>query len=336
MTRSTGDAPQVSGVWAWRVWLGAALLFTCEVLLWRDVAGHSAGTWLALAGGYVLVASLALDLVVRYRIRDAVGFMALAVIVSALVALLLTPHSTLTVMPEHLFSRVLGAYGVMALSAFGLLALMWGGAAGRLRWVALAYATAGGLLVGVWAHSAHELSAWSATAATLEGLIGWNLAGGAGLAVGGAGLARRERPAAEALCFAGRGWAIIGLLIALIVFAGIATERYQGAELTGAGGLALVGWLALWFEHNAKSRPIFDRMRPRIPPAASYMALLLLLYGGGLWAGWHVPVDTVDGLPPVTVLELGFVALGFGWLPVLSVWIAARALERESRKINPF
>lgn len=336
MTRSTGEARRISGAWAWRVWLGAALLFTCEIMLWRDVTGHDAATWLLLAGGYVLIASLALDFAARYRVRDAAGFMALAVVVAALTALLLTPHSTLTVLPEHLFSRVVGAYGVTALCAFGLMASVWGGANANRRGLALvlAYATAGGLLAGVWARSGHELSAWSANPATLEALIGWHLVGGAALALTGVWLARRGRPAAEALRFDMRGWAIIGLLIALIVFAGIVAERYDGAALIGAGGLAFVGWLALWYEHNAKTRPLLERLR-QLPPLPPYqVALLLALYGGALWAGWHVPADTVDGLPPVTVLELGFVALGFGWLPFLSVWIAARALERESRRLD--
>ncbi len=328
MTNSTGS------VWLWRGWFGIALWLACEGVLWRSVA-HPPLDWLVMAAGYALISMAALDFVVRYRARDAIGLMALTVCIVPLIGLLIAPHNTLSALPEHLFSRVVGAYGLMLLGVFGLLAFLLGGGTASVRRLAFAYSIGMGFLAGVWSHAAHSLSNWGDFPARLSDVMLVYALIGSGVVLGGAILARRAPlPPAPSFQLSARGWVLVALGLVLILLLQIVREAYTGPDLLGVAIVSVLGWLALWFEREEKGKIFLERLLASPRPSRLSVLIVWACFGVGLALGWQIPPMLEASIPPVTALEVGFVVLGFGWLPFLTVWIAAHALEREARRLD--
>src|SRR5512134_3791736 len=109
-----------------RLLLAALLAYGSEVLVWTNPPGRPLLEWLLFAPGYLVLASILLDFVVRYRVRDLFGVLILAGFYSLSAALLLNPESMLIDMPRTLVTRVMGAHGLLAAEMIGLFLALTG------------------------------------------------------------------------------------------------------------------------------------------------------------------------------------------------------------------
>jgi hypothetical protein len=328
MTLSTGNC------WLWRIGFSAALAVAYEGVLWRAVE-RSPLDWLILVVAYGLVGIAALDVLVRYRVRDVIGLMALSACVAPIIALLVSPQHTLVLLPAHLFSRVLGAYGLMTLGVFGLMGFLLSGKSTSIWRLALGYSLGISVLVGVWIPAAHRFAHWGSTPAQPTHVILLYVVTGFSLLLYGFALTHnRARPSVEAFLLSARGWVIVALGLMLILLLQISHDAYTGLDILSVGAMVLLGGLALWYERVDRGKIFMERLLIASPPSIIQLGSVWASVGVGLLLGWQIPPLLDAPIPPVTVLEVGFVLLGFGWMPFLTVWIAARALERESRRLD--
>ena len=113
--------------WLLRGLLALLLMLAVEVLFWNDPGGRALVEWPIWLGGYLILATIALDLLVRYRVRDVWGVMVVVGIVCVLNGLFLNPQSALAEGAQSLLSRSLGAYWFISLEMMGLFLALIGG-----------------------------------------------------------------------------------------------------------------------------------------------------------------------------------------------------------------
>ena len=132
--------------WLVRALLAVWLLFASEILLWANPPGRTLTEWAILIVGYLALAALLLDLLVRFRVRDVFGLLALAGVCGLLVSLLLNPATALADVPRTWATRVLGANSLLGLAGLAGFLQLTAGASRRL----LLAGGVVGLLWGLW------------------------------------------------------------------------------------------------------------------------------------------------------------------------------------------
>lgn len=309
--------------WLWRVWFGGLLIVGCEIIFWRSPLERSLVDWVRLAIGYSVIGAVGLDVLARYRVRDLAGVMATALLLAPLIALVLTNENTLVSLPTHLFSRVLGLHGIGVLWAFAVWVGLWDNGY-SLRWFGVVSAVFG-ILTALWLRVADGFMYWSASPAYLiQAMLIYALVGGL-IGVGGYLARRSSPPTSDEMVLSPLEWSAILLIgLGLMIWGGV-PER-QG--LIGVLILGGWGWLIVWFEHDAKNQPLLARLFAQSPPDMSRIISLWLIGGVGLALGWFIPLNVEAGVSPVGVLEIAIVLFGFGWMPCLTLWVAARTVSR--------
>lgn len=328
--------PQPRGaVWSLRLLLAVALAYTSEVLLWPDPLRRTPGDLALMAVGYLLLAVLALDLLARFRVRNLTGAMLVVLIVALLVGLLLHPDRALLDFPRNLITRVIGGFGIMALEALGLFLALTGGHLPRYRRALLGYSAALGFYAAVWARDSHTLAGWAAAQPDFAAVVALNLSFWLALALSFA-LVRRLAAGVplDALRLSERGLALHIPALTLLLFLRALAGSYTGWEILVT--LVIIGllWAVLWFERTPRGLALLDANLPPRPLAWGWVTAAAALYAAGLLLGWAVPDFDIDGLTPLSVIQLGFLAMGFLWLPVVLTAAAARALDRLERRLD--
>jgi hypothetical protein len=322
-------------LWGGRLLLAVALGFGAEILLWADPLTRTPLDWGMIAVGYLALGTLALDLMIRFRVRDIYGLLMVALILTALNGLILNADKTLIVLPDHLITRVIGAYGLLTLEMIGLFLLL---TAGRNRLYlrrGLLAAFVIGFFGAVWAKDAHTLLNW--TTSTPDFLtVAAACAIGLGLIVliawGLSQLTVEIDPmhfVLSPLSFT----LLVGVLMSLLFIRALGGV-YAGPEVLATLGVVAIGWFTLYGERGEKPRTLMDaHLPPRLPSGIGLLGLLVVFFIG-LGAGWFVPDFNINGFGPVNVLELAFVGIGFTWVPLVLVTLASRSLDRQWRQID--
>ncbi|MFW5748827.1 MAG: hypothetical protein ACOCYT_04355 [Chloroflexota bacterium] len=321
-------------VWSLRGLLALLLIFACEGLLWSDLPGRPA-EWPLLLVGYGVLGTLALDLAARFRIRDVYGAMQVMLVIALLTALLLNPERALSRFPDHLISRTLGAYGLVALLAFGAFLALTSGADPRYRARFAGFGVGFSFFAGIWARDAHTITGWSAQPADLAAVmltLAALIAAALLLVLIAARTGQRMRPPDLRLPPVSL-LALIALLLGLLLFQAVRSQ-YDGAEALTIIGLASLLWTLLWYERRPRGRALLDAHIPPQPIPPGWLALILLVAAGGFVLGWSVPRVTIAGYNPLELVQLGFVMLGFFWLPLVLLASAVTVINRQMRKLN--
>lgn len=311
--------------WRLRLLLALMLLFGSEILLWTDPLGRMAAEWMPLIVGYIVLASLLLDLASRFRARNIFGMLALAGIYGLLSSLLLNPDSTLTDVPRTLFTRVLGAHtfaGLVMLALFlrlttpAQMPLLTGAAAGGLV----------GLGWGTWARWSPTLLRADAPDTPFTGMIALALL--VIVPMLALLLLRRENAPPDLRLQPLGGLGVGVVLIALLVVRALnnAVDMLSFVLIVTLLGFCLV---LLWFLKRKKGRTLLDGIGMASPSLtkllvfiASFAALALASYGLPRGQGAQDPVFLI------TVLLTAF---GIAWLPGVSLALGAQAVARQVR-----
>lgn len=325
----------VRGVWALRVLLALAFAFGGEILIWPDPFERDMVEWLIAFVGYVTVATFALDLAARYRIRDVYGVMNVVLVSALLLGFLVHPARALVDFPDHLVTRVVGATGIVTLEGFGLFLALIGGSVGRYRRNLWGFSFALGFYGALWARHGHTLESWSSQEPSLASVA---LMAGALIAmmVALAGWVERrpEVVAAPDLRLSQKGLAILALILASLLFLRIAQSVYVGWDILIALGLMTLAWAVLYFERGDRGRSLLDRHLPPRPMPLPWLIVAVLLFAAGLIFGWQLELFDYAGYSPLSLVEIGFLIAGFAWVPLTLLVSASRALNRQSRRIE--
>jgi hypothetical protein len=320
--------------WSLRLLMAMLLMAGCELLLWPVAPDErSLREWLFLLPAYIALATLALDLMARYRARDLYDVMIVAGIVGLLVGLIVNPETALIEFPRTLLTRVMGGYVALSLGMLGLWAVLTAGQFPRYRLLLLGYAVFGGFYWGTWMRWSAAFTDRMAEPVTLERLA---MTGGVFLAlVLGAfalvGLLRRADIPAEAtdmqLPPAGLGILVAVLLVLFLV--GVLEGRVPGGDSLAAI-LALLAFcmMLLWFRRPNKPRQLLDAHLPPEPLSPLWILLAVAVFAAMTAFTYDLSRLEFLGVNQLTLMEWGFTGFGMIWLPIATTFIGLRAVTR--------
>ena len=324
--------------WVLRGLLAALMLFGGELLLWVGPTQTDILEWVLRLIGYGAIATLTLDLAARYRIRDVYGVMLVILTAASLTALLVNPNGALNILPDHIITRTIGAYGAILLEAIGLWLLFTRGDHALYRRRALGFSLPIGIFAAIWARDAHQLAGWTTdTPDLLAVMIGIGIMIGVILAFV-ISLYRQPKTETEAetpkmMILSQREFAALSVVLVSVGFNRILQDAYGGGEFLVLA-LVFIAWVVLWFERSDKGRTL---LKPHFPlqrvPWQTIIGMIGLFYAGLIF-GWLWPSFDFGGYNAMALIEFAFLLLGFLWVPLIVIVTAARALDRQSRKIE--
>lgn len=316
-------------VWLLRLLLALSLMFGSEVLLWTEV-GRAWWLWIPLIAGYLALAALLLDFMVRFFVVETFGLLALCGIYSVSAGLVLNPAVALAGMPQTLVSRVMGAQFIGGIAGFLLFLALVRGAPRRIPLLVTSVVV--GAAWGVWVRGYSLLPGLESAPASL-GLL---------LALGGGALlillllrgvvplpddptAVLLSPAAMVGCAA-----VVG---ALLVFWAFRLGTSLATVLTILSLLAFC-IVIVWFQKRRKPGSLLTLPAKPVNWPVWIVASALLLSMGS--AGYLLPPPTdPQQLNPLSVLLLIVTMIGLVWLPAVSIVLGVRAYRTHIRTGRP-
>jgi hypothetical protein len=327
-----GSPSSLLAPWSIRFLLAACLLFGSEILLWTNPPGRDITDWLLLLPGYLALATLLLDLILRYRVRDLTGAMLLAGVYGLLASLLLNPQTALVDLSYTLVTRVMGGHTLLGLEMIGLFLALTGGRRGT-RSLLVAGAGVVGLAWGIWVRWFPVLDARPFGEVALATMLAY---GAGGLIVIyilfrlAAGKSASMTPGDVRLSWRAFGLLVIVLLLLFVV------RLLQGAidvaSLIAIPALLALCLVILWFRKSARQDTLLDGRIPVRP-----LPLVWMLAAGAFFFAMSVlvyslPLIEAANLNQLTLIILGFTAYGMGWLPLICLVLGVRAAARLTRE----
>ncbi len=328
LVRKEGRTPPDPRVWTVRLLFAACLAFASEVVLWTDVT-RPVWMWVPVALGYVAVAALLLDLLVRYRVHELFGAMALMGLYGLCAGLLLNPAVSLEALPEQIVTRVMGTQTVAGFLGLGLLVALL--APSRARLVG-SLAPVLGLAWGVWVRG-YQMRSGDAPVTTTTLIVA--AVGGVLLIVLLWVLAARLPPsdaAPDAMRL--RTSEAAGVAVVFVVLFGLGV--WQGTISRNAISIitviAVYILLMLWFQMQQTPMSLLDgRLPVRFGGVLPVMVGALLFVVAGAFSYQLPPPDPDAELAPFTLLTLFFLVIGAVWLPAVSIVMGVRAYRQTVR-----
>lgn len=321
-------------VWTLRLLLAALLMSGLELLLWPVAPlERPVQDWLLLLPAYVALATLLLDLCVRYRARDLYDVMTIAGVVGLVASLIANPDSSLVEFPLTILTRVMGANVALVLGMFGVWIVLTAAQFARYRWLLLGYAVFGGFYWGTWLRWTPELTGRLAQVSPDEMAV----AGGMFLAVvlfafamlhmlsrnQGAAIttdALRLSPAALVL--------LLVVLLALFVLR--AVEGVIGGDfLALIAGLIALGLTVLWFRRPTKPRQLLDAHVPPHPLPVLWLLPPLVAFIAATALAYSLPRLDLPGASQLTFMIWGFAGFGMLWPMIVTLIVGLRGLYRQ-------
>jgi hypothetical protein len=320
-------------VWYVRLLLAACLLFGSEILLWTNPPGRALAEWPLLIAGYSALATLLLDLMLRYRIHDLTGVMLLAGIYGLLAGLLLNPQTALVDLPHTLVTRVMGGHTLLGLETIGLFLALTGGNRRRARSLLLAGSGVVGLAWGIWVRWFSVLDVRPFGEVSLTTMFVYGIAGIVGIGL----LLRLAASNAASLSpgvlrLSGRAFgalvvALLALLLVRLLQGAIALAALIAIPLLLALCLAI-----LWFRRSDKKGTLLDTRIPLRPLRLLWLLAATAFFFLMGFLAYHLPFVEVANVNQLTLVILGFTAFGMGWLPLVSLVLGVRAAARLTRE----
>jgi hypothetical protein len=316
---------QSFAAWRLRLLLAAMLLFGSEILLWIDPAGRNILDWLLLAIGYIAIASLLLDLAVRFRVRNVFGLLALSGIYGLLNGLLLNPETALADMPRTLFTRVLGAHTFVGLLMLALFLQTSTPRRGNLP-INLVVAALVGFGWGTWARWSATLLRPEAGDTSLTTLL--IIAADVVVVILVLLFLRRSEESPQLRLRAGE-W--IGIMVVLTAFLLLRGLNIQIDTLSLALISTLIAFclVLLWFLKREKGLTLFDGLNTVPVPIKLLAAELIAFVVAGI-VGYGLPRGE-GAQDPLFIITTLFTAFGLAWLPGVSLAMGAQAVARQVR-----
>lgn len=324
----TLSPPNRRGIWLLRVLLAVILAFCSEIVVWSSLLALSPLDWLLLPLAYLGLASVLLELIVRYRVYDFYGMLLLAAVFGVSTSIVLHPQVALADLPRTLVTRVTGQYSLAGLLALGLFLSLTGGVKNRLP--LLLAASVGGLLAGLWTR-------WFPIEAGFGevSLSVMLVAGAVGLVLVAFALTLSLRagsfpPGELRLTF--YEWIALALLTTLLVTVRLLRGQIGGLALTNLPLLLVFFIMILWWARRKRVEHLLEGRVPPHQPQLMVIGLASVLFLSLSAVGYSLPGDA-DGtrVTPYSVLSVGVLVYGLFWLPTLVLVLGIRAYGRQLR-----
>lgn len=315
--------------WGGRLSFGALLLLFSEWIVWQTPTSYNLLEWIALAGIYLAMAAVMLDLIVRLKISE-IGNLLLLGGFYGLVNGTIISHVATSDLPLSLIVRPLSAQPLAfigALAAFQLLTSER--ATGPLHFIITFIV---GLVWGVWVRWFPIISDAPIPAVEIETAV-------AALAIGlvavlvirlvlpPENINRRE----DWLLNPVEGLLAGGILLVTLVVG------YTQRHISGVGlgiVLALLAFmmvtLYITLPARRKESLLAAITPPRKPNPAAWVILIIPFLVAG-WIGYNLP-GSGDSAPQSDLLFGALMGFGIVWLPAVSSVMGVRAFMQLARE----
>lgn len=323
-------------VWLVRLLLAAILMTGSEILLWTRISGRPWWDWLLIAAAYVLIAALLLDVMARWKVRDFAGVVTVAGAYGLLNGLLVNPQTSLTNVPESLVLYVTGAHSLIGLEMLYLFLALTGGHLRHLRGVMAGGALLVGAAWGFWVRWSPEYGEPAAAAVPLETMLLVGLVGiliTAGLARLVYGRVRTVYP--RDVVLPPLHYALIGVALGALLVLRLAQGALDVPAVTLVTILLFLCGAILWFRRQTILPFILDYHLPVFPMRWRWIIPVTALFFWAAVLAYSLPLIGTPAFNIFTVITLGFMLYGVGWLPVISVLQGFRAYVRQAQA-QPF
>lgn len=316
--------------WLVRLLFGAMLMFGAEILVWVNPPGRSVLDWLLLVPGYILLAAVVLDVIVRYRVRDLFGALVVTGFFSLLAALVLNPQYAFAEMPRTFITRVMGAQALLAMEMLGLFLVLTGGGKTSRRLFLL-----GCLIVGIaWGFWVRW---WPPDEGyPLVDLPTMLLCGAVGI-IAITALLFIIAPRTRQLTIDNLRLSRVSLGIVFLLLVGFFVLRLIQTGID-SGGLILTGlllvicWAILWFRERTKGETLLDNCIPIQPPPLPYLLVAFVIFFATAIFAYNLPLIQIEQANQLSLIGVGFTAYGLAWLPTVSLVLGIRAYGRQISK----
>jgi hypothetical protein len=318
----------MQGRWLVRLLLAVILFLGSEILLWSNPLGRSFLEWMLAISGYLLLAVLLLDLMVRCNIRDLFGLISLAGIYGLFNGLLINPYIVFAVVPDTLVTQAMGAHSLLGLEMLVVFLALTGGYQKTLRWLLIGGATVVGLAWGTWARWSSLLPEMVIPVVPQETLLMM----AAGVIVLIFVLLRLAyRYAADltppGVLMSKREWMVFTPLFCLLIF--IRQDFVTTPVLVIIALILGINGAILWFRLDTKLPILLVHHLPIQPlPPVWLLLTTMVLFSTGLFS-YNLPLINPEGIHQLTFVILGFNLYGFAWLPFISMVLGVRAYSRQ-------
>jgi hypothetical protein len=322
-------------LWTSRLLLGFALLFGGEILFWGDPASHTLLDWVLLAAGYVLIAVVLLDVLLRYRVRDLWGAMIVVGIYGVLNGLLLNPERVMADVPRRILSHSLGGYWFIGMETLGLFLLLLNGLGAYKKRILFIAVPSVGFFWGVWVYwfpafnlgayrplQLPELYAYLAVGLVplllLSLLLRWQIT---------RANAKLPDPTQLKLTLRQGLPVLFGLMLLFLLRA--LESAVDGSGLLISSLLLALFWVALWFRADTRKPPLLVGFWPLRPLSWLWLLPALVIFTGMATYGFVAPLVDVLGFNQFTMLTTVFGLMGAVWIPLTAAVLGVRTFTRQ-------
>lgn len=315
----------------WRLLLAVLLAMGNEVLLWTDLLRLDPLEIAVRAVVYLLLATILLDLLVRYRSQDVYDAMFVVAIYALGVGLLISPSLSYDDFPRSLLTRVLGGHALLGIEMLGLWIVFTRGDQRRYRWLMLPVAAWLGFYWGTWmAYTPQygtlfdEISLTTMFLALVPFVI-------VALGLYVVALRTNEQTYPEDMLLSNVEWGAVAVVVILIYLWRAVQGEIGGGPLVATILLVGVCLIVMWSRYEPKNPHILEDHLPATPIAPFWMVASAGLFVGATLFAFHLPLAGIPEYNQLWLMEIGFALVGTLWLPLPAVVLAVRGVDRVLR-----
>lgn len=325
-------------LWGLRLLLAILLLFGTEILLWGTPNQREWTAWLTLVPGYLALATFALDMAVRFRIRDVYDGLLICGMVAILNGLLLNPELTQADFPRTFMTRVMGGYLVFSAEMFGLFLILTAGFRARFQRLLLGYAIWLGFYWGVWMRWTPEFGGWFQETISLETMLAYSGVLITLIFVIFSFTTRygRQNPI-EPLDFrlSPLGWTLlVGAFLVEFILRVLEDAVLEAGAIPATLLVLLVCYAILWYKRTETGRMMLEWHIPPTPMSRILILIAIVVFFGMMVFGYQLDLIASDDINQLRIMEWLFVLVGFIWLPMVAISVAIPAIDRQWRRMD--
>jgi hypothetical protein len=309
-----------------RLLLTVLLGFGAEGLLWSAPSDRAVLDLALTLVGLLASASILLDLMARWRVRDLYGLAAVGGLFALGYATLLNPTVTLRDLPLSLLTDVMGGQALIAMAML-LIFFVIAGSAGYWAWLGVPLGALIGVCWGVWLRWSPTLGDWGAAPTSPETVLLW----GSGFAVAVLLLtvltARLGPIPAEALRMGAYEMVLVGGVVIAALYRQFDSRAIDAPVYLTLSALAAVCVAMLWYRKDSYFSWLPDPWQAK-PAALALLATLSVFVLAALWA-YPQPAVQVGNLNLFDFIRLIFAIIALVWMPGVVVLIGLKAVMRD-------
>lgn len=296
-------------------------------MLWTTIQEHTPLDWTLRVVGYIAIATLTLDLAVRYRIRDLYDGMTLMAIVGVLVSLFIKPDFSFTSFPVSLLTRVMGGHTLVMAEMFGLFIVLTAGNNRRYRGLLLAVATWLGFYWGIWMRWNPALSGLFEPVGLVSALIYAAAFFAVPLVLWGivTRISTQHTPTDFTLSLA--EWFVLVTVFLLLFMAQALQNAVNVGAIVTSSLILLICWSILWFRRSEIGTTLLDEHLPITPLDPRWLLGAVGLFVAVMLFAYHLPLVQLGAYNQLWLMEIGFGFVGTVWLPIVATVVSVRGVD---------